>query len=219
MEMPSPQWESKMDWFFALLFTLEIAMRILGEEGEFFVGPEWKWNCMDLLLVVTNVVEIVLTSLQRSLVDLELVRLLRLMRVVRTVRSVRMLRVLQRFSKFRTLLHAMQNCLSPLTWACILLFWMVYMASLVFLNGVTEYFLSGEAEEATAQQLMDYFGALDSCLLTLFMSISGGLSWELAINALMHIHFAYGLLFVPVHRQHDAGSAEHIFWYLCERRH
>ena len=196
LEMATPQWESKMDWFFTLLFTLEIAMRILGEECEFFFGPDWNWNCMDLLLVVTNMVEIVLTSLQRSLVDLELVRLLRLMRVVRTLRSVRMLRVLQRFSKFRTLLHAMQNCLSPLTWACVLLFWMVYMASLVFLNGVTDYFLSGEAEHATAQQLMDYFGALDSCLLTLFMSISGGLSWELAIHALMHIHFAYGLLFV-----------------------
>merc|ERR1719383_830755 len=66
LEMATPQWESKMDWFFTLLFTLEIAMRILGEECEFFFGPDWNWNCMDLLLVVTNMVEIVLTSLQRS---------------------------------------------------------------------------------------------------------------------------------------------------------
>jgi len=121
---------------------------------------------------------------------------LRGLRVVRTLRSVRMLRVLKRFGKFRMLLHAIQHCLSPLTWACVLLFWMLYMASLVFLNGVADYFSSSEIETATADTLLNYFGALDGCLLTLFMSISGGLSWELAVHALMQIHVAYGLLFV-----------------------
>jgi len=194
-EVGRPSWEVNLDFCYAVLFTVEIVMRMLGEEFEFFLGPEWNWNCMDLLLVVTSVAEIII-SIQKSTVNLAFVRLLRLLRVVRTLRSVRILRVLRLFSKFRMLLGAIQNCLSPLTWACVLLFWMLYMASLVFLNGVAEYFVSGEIEVDVVEILQNYFGSLDGCLLTLFMCISGGLNWEVAAFALLKVHVAYGLLFV-----------------------
>merc|ERR1712136_112590 len=36
----------------------------------------------------------------------------------------------------------------------------------------------------------------ESTLLTLFMSISGGVSWEVLVSALMKIHAAFGFLFV-----------------------
>jgi len=194
-EVGVPSWEVNLDFCYAAVFTVEIVMRMLGEEFEFFLGPEWNWNCMDLLLVVTSVAEIII-SIQKSTVNLAFVRLLRLLRVIRTLRSVRILRVLRLFSKFRMLLGAIQNCLSPLTWACVLLFWMLYVASLVFLNGVAEYFVSGEIEVDVVEILQNYFGSLEGCLLTLFMCISGGLNWEVAAFALLKVHVAYCLLFV-----------------------
>ena len=128
-EVGVPSWEVNLDFCYAAVFTVEIVMRMLGEEFEFFLGPEWNWNCMDLLLVVTSVAEIII-SIQKSTVNLAFVRLLRLLQVIRTLRSVRILRVLRLFSKFRMLLGAIQNCLSPLTWACVLLFWMLYVVNL-----------------------------------------------------------------------------------------
>jgi len=66
----------------------------------------------------------------------------------------------------------------------------------VFLNGVTEYLLSGETDTNTVAVLQSYLGSLDRTCLTLFMSISGGVSWELIVNALLRVHAVYGLLFV-----------------------
>jgi len=150
---------------------------------------------MDLMLVITSLVEIGI-SMQRSHTSLKFVRLLRLLRVVRTLRSVRILRVLRMFGKFRMLLHAIQNSISPLLWACILLFCMLYVASLVFLNGVAEYFVLDVTETDVAETLQKYFGCLYCCMLSLFMCISGGFSWETAVYALMKIHVAYGILLV-----------------------
>merc|ERR1712136_106491 len=119
-----------------------------------------------------------------------LVRLLRLLRILRILRHLRV------FTKFHTLLLAIQHSLMPLTWACVLIFALLYVASLVCLNAVSEYLMSGATDPEVVSTLLTYFGTLDEALLTLFMSISGGVSWEVLVNPLMKIHVAYGLFFV-----------------------
>jgi len=73
---------------------------------------------------------------------------------------------------------------------------MGYLASVVFVYGVTEYVGSGAANADRVLDLERLFGGLDWTLLTLFMSITGGTSWETAVYAMLEIHLVYGLLFV-----------------------
>jgi len=188
-------WRAPVNLFFISVFTVELVMRILGDELVFFFGDDWKWNYMDLLLVTTSTVDMIVETHATSM-NVTFMRLLRLLRILRVLRSIRVLRDVHLLGKFRMLLLAIQHSLGPLTWACLLIFGLLYMASLFFLNGVSEYLMSGASHPEIVGVLKSYFGALDVTLLTLFMSISGGVNWEVLVTALMKIHVAFGFLFV-----------------------
>ena len=185
-----PEWTANVDLFFVLFFSIEIILRILAEELVFFFGDDWKWSWMDLILVISSVVEFVIV------VDASNVRMLRLLRILRMIRSVRLLRGFQLFSKFRLLALAIQASLVPLTWACVLLLCMLYVASLVFVNGVSDYLMSGESDPEVAGTLSAYFSGVDVTMLTLFMCISGGVNWEVGVGAFMQVHVCYGMIFI-----------------------
>ena len=70
------------------------------------------------------------------------------------------------------------------------------MVSLVFLSGIGDYIASGPSDTETVGVLQKYFGALDTTMLSLFMSVSGGIDWEVLSGALMQVNSMYGFLFV-----------------------
>jgi len=187
--------QAPVDLFFTCVFTVELVMRILGEELVFFFGDEWHWNWMDLVLVTSSAVEMIAEIYVTSM-NITSMRLLRLLRILRVLRSIRVLRDLRLIGNLRMLLLAMQHSVGPLIWACVLILGLLYMASLFFLNGVSEYLISGASDPEAVGVLQSYFSSLESTLLTLFMSISGGVSWEVLVSALMKIHAAFGFLFV-----------------------
>lgn len=194
--LATPPWETQIEMFFTFAFAIELLLRICAEELGFLFGVEWAWNALDSILVTASIAELFLSWSGEQIANVTFIRLLRLLRLVRTLRSVRMLRFLRLFSKFRMLLIAIQHSVVPLTWACFLLFWMLYLVSVVFLYGVSEYIGSGAVNESSVEELVNLFGGLDWTLLTLFMSITGGTSWETAVHAMLDVHLAYGLLFV-----------------------
>jgi len=55
---------------------------------------------------------------------------------------------------------------------------------------------SGVAEASRVIELQELFGGLDRAVLTLFMSITGGISWDVPMQAMQNISVAYGILFV-----------------------
>ena len=188
-EVETPQWECGADVFFASVFAVEIVMRVLGEELVFFFGDHWRWNWVDFVLAATPAVEVV-TDLGRTH------RLFRLIRVFRLVRTVRVLDFLRVFGKFRLLVLAIQQSVVPLTWAIMLIAGLLYLASLIFLDGVSEYLMSGATDREVVGALEQYFANLHRTLLTLFMCSFGGISWESVIDIMMNIHGVYGLIFV-----------------------
>ena len=187
--------QAPVDLIFTCVFTVELVMRMLGEELVFFFGDEWHWNWMDLVLVTSSAVEMIAEVYVTSM-NITSMRLLRLLRILRVLRSIRVLRDLRLLGNLRMLLLAIQHSVGPLIWACVLILGLLYMASLFFLNGVSEYLMSGGSDLQAVGVLQSYFGSLESTLLTLFMSISGGVSWEVLVSVLMKIHVAYGFLFV-----------------------
>jgi len=189
-DVKTPEWDVDLDFVFMFIFTVEIVLRVLGDELAFFFGEDWKWNWMDLVLVASLDVAYALPGQESH------ARMLRLLRVIRTMRSLRLLSHFRVFTKFRLLALAIQHSVVPLTWACILLFGLLYVASMLFLNGASEYLMSGASDPEVVAVLYSYFGGLDRTILTLFMCISGGVSWEVAVGALMQIHVAYGVIFV-----------------------
>ena len=124
-DVKTPEWDVDLDFVFMFIFTAEIVLRVLGDEIAFFFGDDWKWNWMDLVLVASLDVAYVMPGHSSH------ARLLRLLRVIRMMRSLRLLSHFRVFTKFRLLALAIQHSVVRLTWACILLFGLLYVASML----------------------------------------------------------------------------------------
>ena len=194
-------------------------MRILGDELVFFFGDEWHWNWMDLLLVTLSAVEMIAELIVTSM-NITSMRLLRLLRIFRVLRSIRVLSDLHLLGKIRMLLLAIQHSVGPLIWACVLILGPLYMASLFFLNGVSEYLMSGASDPEAV-------GVLHAVLL-----------WLSGVDVAhpLHVHFwrrqlgsarerpddgsrCLWMSLRGVYCMHAACCAEHHRGHLRERRH
>jgi len=56
--------------------------------------------------------------------------------------------------------------------------------------------MGGESDQEVTGILYSYFSGVDVTMLTLFMCISGGVSWEMGVGALMQVHVCYGVIFI-----------------------
>mmetsp|Transcript_46470 Transcript_46470/g.123417 ORF Transcript_46470/g.123417 Transcript_46470/m.123417 type:complete len:635 (-) Transcript_46470:100-2004(-) len=192
-ENDRPLWDVYGERVFTVLFLVELLLRILAEELEFFFGAEWAWNLLDLVLVLCAVVDTVVSAESNLTGGIGPIRLLRTVRVVRTLRGVRLLKL---FAKFRLLLLVIQHSLVPLMWSCFVLVWIFYLVGIVLIYGVANYVGGGEADGDTVDELDSLFGGLHWAMLTLFMSITGGVNWTTVVTPMFTVDLFYGFLII-----------------------
>ena len=189
-----PEWASTAEVFFTIGFAVELLLRLTAEGGAFACGSERIWNALDVMLVTASLSELCMTWTGAGSTTVSSIRLLRLLRLLRTFRSVRILRFVGFFNKFRLLTIAVQNSVGSFFWACCMVFWILYLVSVVFLHGIADYVGSGKANPTHGVELQKYFGSLGRVLLTLFMCVTGGMDWNSPMNVLFHMHNSYGVL-------------------------
>jgi len=178
------------DMFFTVVFTVELLMRLVALEMTFFLSPEGRWNFVDFVLVIISIAEAALAGLN---VEVSYVRLLRLCRIFRTMRVVR---TVPQFIKLRTMICAIVNSVGSLMWALVLLVCVMLMFAAIFLQGAAAYIRKAEPFDTRVEFLKEFFSSMPMALLTLFMSITGGVSWWEVQEELMAIHLIYGVFFV-----------------------
>uniref|UniRef100_A0A7S1FIR6 EF-hand domain-containing protein n=1 Tax=Noctiluca scintillans TaxID=2966 RepID=A0A7S1FIR6_NOCSC len=183
-------WIEICDIIFASFFVFEFVVRVISLEFEFFIGEEWRWNILDAWLVLALLGE---TALSVVAVDLTFLRIVRLLRLFRTIRIVRVVRF---FQELRLMLLAIMHSVVPLMWVLTFLVLMIFLFGALILHGVTEYISSVEAPDAVAELLIRFFDSMPMTLMTLFMSISGGISWWEVGEPLMKFSVLYGSMFV-----------------------
>ncbi|CAL1169342.1 unnamed protein product [Cladocopium goreaui] len=154
-------------YIFAVIFTLELILRISAGGKIFFTSDEWMWNWLDCFIVFTSIWEIVNDLVLQELfkgsdgVTFTGLKALRLVRITRIVKVARLARVLRFVMALRTLISSIIYTLKSLIWAMILLGLIVY-----------------------------------DTMLSLFMSIAGGVSWEEVVRPLKAISTAWVFVFL-----------------------
>merc|ERR1712136_376141 len=98
--------------------------------------------------------------------------------------------------KLRTMICAIVNSVGSLMWALVLLVSVMIMFAAIFLQGATGYIRTADPLDDRVAFLKEYFSSMPMALLTLFMSITGGLSWWDVQHELMAMHLMYGVFFV-----------------------
>lgn len=83
----------------------------------------------------------------------------------------------------------------PLFWAVIVIVIMTFCFAAVFVQGIEEYIDAQALVNVNVQGMKSYYNSLGMAILTLFMSITGGLSWWEAARPLLGVSLGYLFLF------------------------
>eukprot|EP00440_Ansanella_granifera_P071617 gb/GFBE01077720.1/.p1 GENE.gb/GFBE01077720.1/~~gb/GFBE01077720.1/.p1 ORF type:complete len:581 (+),score=172.88 gb/GFBE01077720.1/:1-1743(+) len=179
------------------LFTVELLVRITADLS-FFLHQSNEaigWNILDTLLVVTGWVETVLYLVQAasSIIDLETLKLLRLLRLMRILRVVKLVRF---FSELRILVAGIFGSLRSLVWAFMLLALIMFVFGSAVMSVIISTLESESPPPASSTaKLMELYGDLPRTMMTLFMSISGGVDWRDAVEPLNSTYWVMPYLF------------------------
>jgi hypothetical protein len=154
--------------------------RIYAYRLDFFVD-ERMWNFFDIVILFLALIEVALElsvlafsgsrdSLFENGGTAKILRLFRLTRLLRLVRTFRQLKPL------RMLVHSIICAGKSVFWALMLLFMIVYAFGVVLTQAVTEHTEGGKQVED--EDLVSFYGDLFRSMLSLWMAVSGGISWN-----------------------------------------
>lgn len=183
-------------WFaleivFTVIFSAELLLRALAERRKFFIGPSREWNMLDLGLILLSVVDLGMTEASK----VPNVSFARTLRVLRFTRLLRVVRVMRFFQSFRLMVVSIVNSLAALLWVFLLMLFVMYFFSSIFVHGVTEHFKNNRTSVHDAALTL-HFGSLVDALLALFGAICGGKDWFDLFLPLMDLGWFYGYTFV-----------------------
>lgn len=186
-------WEATVDYVFTGIFLAELVLRMMAFEGMFWIGKDWVWNVLDLFLVGLSLLGL---GLEAFSFDLKMIRLLRFLRMLRTFRIIRLLRFASFFRTLRLMLLAVIKSAVPLLWALLILFFFLFMFAVIFQQAVASYVAQAQKADSAVVGMRIFFESMPMTLLTLFMTMSGGVSWWDICQMMLTIHSGYGCLFV-----------------------
>jgi len=176
-----------LSWGYCLFFFCELMLRMFAFRCEFFYKRSWGWNNADFVIVSLSIFEVMLLNFGGQDGGGQL-SLIRLVRVVRIVRIFRIIKMFDFFRELRVLVLAIAGAVKSLMWALCLLCFIMYVVAVIITFGA--------AEAAKDDDLLDkYWSSLLKSMYTLWMSITGGISWIEVVEPLSSLGFGYPLVF------------------------
>merc|ERR1719235_3022826 len=154
-------------------------MNILGVCAYF----QDHWNKFDFFLVMTSVLDtVILTWLPKS--DGQgAVRVMAVLRIFRLFRLCRILRLLRAFKELWLLVKGLMEAMKTLVWTALLLFIILYMASIFIVQMVGE---NSDDWGEDKEQIDEWFGGMSESMFTLFqiMTMEG---WGTIARTVMRV--------------------------------
>eukprot|EP00929_Paragymnodinium_shiwhaense_P104714 TRINITY_DN69363_c0_g1_i6.p1 TRINITY_DN69363_c0_g1~~TRINITY_DN69363_c0_g1_i6.p1 ORF type:complete len:651 (+),score=109.86 TRINITY_DN69363_c0_g1_i6:69-2021(+) len=167
---PSQPWMLVVGKTFSLFFVFELLLRMCGGVLRFFCTCN-VWNYFDFFLVFLSVLEEVL-----QFASLSNARMIRLLRLTRTVKVFRMVRIVRLVSALRTLVNSLMGTIKQVIWAFFLIVCLMFIFGVIF-GQVVSQARSNDPDVMQENGLQLHWGSVFRCMYTLYLSVSGGVSW------------------------------------------
>jgi len=177
--------------FFCAVFLAEVTLNLCAFGFKFFTAKGmWQWNLFDLVIVVTQVMELILLHCfsdphvkgKHPHTDFSFMRMLRIARLMRITRLIRVVRFLE---ELRTLFSSIFTSMRSLLWSLLLLFMVLYCAGILFCQLVTDVLKENLIPQKERESLEYWFGSFERTLLTMMETVLGGVSWDDVVNPLL----------------------------------
>lgn len=118
-----PAWIVALAYAFLCIYICELSLRLYVDRAEYFHS---KLNCFDATIVLTDAVfQVAIDSLIGSIPSISVLR------VLRVIRLMRVIRVLRGFRELWLMLHGFAAAMKAMFWACVLVFMLLLMWSVV----------------------------------------------------------------------------------------
>jgi hypothetical protein len=188
-----------IDLVFCVFFFVEILFRLIGERIVFFLGPDWRWNVMDLSFVAMDVAnQLFLIVLQG--VDLGYVSSLRtglkMVRLIRAARALRMFRIVRSSTRCRLLIEETVASMSLGLCLLALLFVVLTFFGIFFMQAAADVLLGEDFGETLQKQILKEFGTSPEAVFSLFQLTLGGMSWSDSFHNFLKVDTVYGIVFI-----------------------
>jgi len=205
----SPPQIVAIHYLYTFLFCVELLFRSAGLGREYFCSKDWIWSVLDIFIVVTSLWEVFVDTWYALATDagnnlesfggLTGLKAFRIVRITRIVKTVRLMRIFRFVLALRTLIHSILHTLKSLFWALVLLFLVVYVFGLIFTQAVNGHVFDEDAppmEDSAREDSLYYYGSLVDTMLSLFMSVTDGVSWEKLLKPLTLISPFWSFLYL-----------------------
>lgn len=191
---PDPPEFRLVNFSFTAFYCLELLLRILAHGAKFVNGPDSRWNMFDSVLVFFSLIEESTMEMEGGIDAFRVCRGLRMFRVLRIVRVIRS------FKDLRLMLSSILQSLGSLSWAMLLLLTIMYLFSVVFMQGAVMWLTEHppgtvEGEDDIKAELELWYSSVLQTMYSLLASILGGVSWVELVRPLEHISSIYRVLF------------------------
>ncbi|CAJ1411164.1 unnamed protein product [Effrenium voratum] len=182
-------------------FALELLLRVLTHGCSMFWKRQWAWNLLDLFVVLCSLWELLVLVAAAlfpgfkvdSISVLTSLRILRILRITRLIRGNASHGTMRFLRALRTLIHSIVYTLKEVAWAGVFQILIMYFFSLALTQGAVAYLRTNPDPDP---RLSKYWGHLSASMATLFMAVTGGISWEVASDPLWEISWIHWWLFL-----------------------
>eukprot|EP00931_Biecheleriopsis_adriatica_P030172 TRINITY_DN17800_c0_g1_i1.p1 TRINITY_DN17800_c0_g1~~TRINITY_DN17800_c0_g1_i1.p1 ORF type:complete len:718 (-),score=129.89 TRINITY_DN17800_c0_g1_i1:212-2326(-) len=189
---------------FTSLFSVDLLLRWVADGFlAFLKSADVGWNILDILVVCSSLIDMgveIEQKVSRSEGDKSLMAnfsVLKVLRVVRIVRIAHIIRVMRFFRELRMMVFSILGSFKSLLWVGTILGLCFYIFGISFVAAATSFLDKSEMwSDPAYSDLVEYFGSLDSAIIALYMSMSGGNDWAIYYVALQKIGSIYHQLFL-----------------------
>jgi len=195
-----PPWSMPVELTFCILFSVELGLRVYVHGRNIIYSKDRAWTVFDGLVVFVSIFEILVdlvADVNRVGGDTSFFRSMRALRVTRAIRVVRVFRF---FKELRTLIVTILGSFKTLIWSAVMmvLFW--YVCGVILTNATYEACSIARAGTAVLHAdcppLKDRFGTLRRSVLSLYMSMSGGVDWDTIYQIMGPMDEVYKVMFL-----------------------
>jgi len=178
-----------VEYLMTAWFVAEVAMRMIAAGKGFFFQGQYCWNIFDFIVVSLDILEVVVRILDSEGVWLPDFTALRIMRVLRIVRALKMLKIMGGFRDFRMMVQSILHSGSALFWTTVLFSFIIYVFSIYFMQQVAFFLRNTQPDPLLHDKLVENWGTVPKSYYTLFLCMSGGISWVEISTPLKKIHW------------------------------
>lgn len=117
--------------------------------------------------------------------------MLKLSRAIMVVRAIRV------FKELRLMVASLMGCACPtLLWSLLMLLFIIHIFALLFVQSMTTHLQESELTEERRAMILDQFGSVSECMLTLWKASTGGDDWGNAFEVVQTVSDEDGWLFL-----------------------